>query len=156
MTNTELLFEAIQTNDCITLENLLKKNPALVNVKDSRGFTPLIFATYFDNEQATKIILDYGAEIDAKDATGNTALIGVCFKGNIRFANMLLKHGAHINAQNNLGTTPLIFASMYNKEKMVGFLLQNGADKAKVDNEGKTAYDRAKEKGYITLLELLK
>ncbi len=61
------------------LKPTIKANPDLVNVKDSRGFTPLIFASYFDKEDIVKILIEHKAPIDAKDASGNTALIGVCF-----------------------------------------------------------------------------
>ena len=49
MNTVEDLFERIKTGNTTQLEALLVANPELVNAKDARGFTPLIFATYFDN-----------------------------------------------------------------------------------------------------------
>ena len=155
MTTIELFFEAIQSRHQNKLESYIEENPKLVNTKDARGFTPLIFAAYFDNEDATKLLLENKAEIDAKDNTGNTALIGVCFKGNYHLAKLLIENGANINAINQLGTTPLIFATMYNRESVIKLLLEKGADTTIKDNDGKSAYQHALEKGFNNLLSLL-
>lgn len=155
MDNKTHFFEAIRMGNLEELVALATTYPKLVNSKDSRGFTPLIFATYFDNKAATKMLLDHNVDIDAQDGTGNTALIGVSFKGNVELAELLLTHGANVNAKNNLGTTPLIFASMYNQEAVIKLLLKNGADKLEQDQEGKTAFDHAKEKGFDNLMGLL-
>lgn len=155
MNKIEQFFNAIRTKNQEQLVALATTYPELVNSNDSRGFTPLIFATYFDNKEAAKVLLDHKANIDAQDGTGNTALIGVCFKGNLELVDLLLNHGAAINVKNNLGTTPLIFAAMYNQEAVIKVLLKEGADKTIKDNEGKTAFDHASEKGYNNLLSLL-
>ena len=156
MTDIESFFEAIRTGDYKQLVTQINSNPQFVNTKDSRGFTPLIFATYFDNEMASRLLIDHNAEIDARDGTGNSALIGVSFKGNEKLATLLIENGAHINAKNKMGTTPLIFASMYNKEALIKLLLIRGADISLKDCEGKSAYDHALEKKFNNLLQLLK
>lgn len=156
MTEIDSLFESIRTRDQDQLKTLINKNPKLVNAKHSQGFTPLIFASYFDNFDASKFLIANKSEIDAKDNTGNTALIGVCFKGNEKLATLLIDKGSDINAKNNMGTTPLIFATMYNKEYIIKLLLNRDADKTIKDNQGKTAYTHALEKGFNNLLKLLK
>ncbi|RZN80639.1 MAG: ankyrin repeat domain-containing protein [Winogradskyella sp.] len=156
MNATELFFDTIRKGLNDRLELQIGNNPEVVNTKDSRGFTPLIFATYFGNETAAKILLDNGVHIDAKDASGNTALLGVSFKGNIVLAETLIKHGADINAGNNTDTTPLIFAAMYNQKDMVDYLLSKGADKFLKDQSGKTALDHAMEKQFNEVANLLK
>ena len=137
MNETELFFNTIQSGNKENLEAQLQRNPDLVKVKDNRGFTPLIFATYFDKEDIAKCLIAHNAPIDAKDASGNTALIGVCFKGNESLASYLIEHGADVNAVNNHGTTPLIFSAMYNKINSVKLLLSQEADVTIKDNEGK-------------------
>ena len=132
----------------------LERNSDLVNMKDARGFTPLIFASYFDKKDIVEKLLEYNAEVDATDGSGNTALIGVAFKGNTDLAALLIKDGADINAKNNLGITPLIFASMYNQTKMVVLLLKHQADLSIKDNDKKMASDYAKEKGFEVLVAL--
>jgi len=98
MEQTSQLFGAIASGNQDQLETLLASNPSLVDAVDQRGFTPLIFATYFGNEAATRSLLSHNANIDATDATGNTALIGVGFKGDLNLAKILLESGSNINA----------------------------------------------------------
>ena len=156
MNETELFFNAIQQGKLENVEAQLERNSDLVNTKDTRGFTPLIFASYFDKEEMVKLLLKHNAPVDEKDVSGNTALIGVSFKGNTSLASLLIKHGANINAKNNNGVTPLIFATMYNQTKMVETLLKYNADASLKDNEGKIALDYAMEKEFKVILELFK
>ena len=155
MNRVELFFNAVQQGQLETVEAQLKTNPELANVKDVRGFTPLIFASYFDKKDIVETLLKHNASVDDCDGSGNTALIGVAFKGNTELTNILIKAGANINAINNLGYTPLIFATMYNQEKVVKLLLKHNADKFIKDKEGKLAIDYAKEKSYSVIVNLL-
>ena len=102
MNEFQLFFRTVQSGNLTNIKAQLQRNPELVNIKDERGFTPLIFATYFEQEEVASLLLDYGASIDEKDASGNTALLGVCFKGNENLAKLLISKGANINACNNL------------------------------------------------------
>ncbi|GGZ71510.1 ankyrin repeat domain-containing protein [Algibacter mikhailovii] len=155
MNDSALFFNTIQSGSLEQLKAQLDKTSGLIKVKDTRGFTPLIFAAYFDKEAIVKILIAQKAPVDDVDAMGNTALIGVSFKGNLPIAKYLIEHGAQINAQNNLGYTPLIFASMYDQTEMVALLLKHGADKTVTDKSGKIAVDYAKDKGYQKLIGLL-
>lgn len=101
MDNIDKVFNSIKNNDNATLNTLLTENPKLAEAKDQRGFTPLILATYFDNEAATKTLIKHNVPINDKDASGNTALIGVSFKGNIEFAKFLIENGANLDEVNN-------------------------------------------------------
>ena len=60
MNRVELFFNAVQQGQLETVEAQLKTNPELANAKDVRGFTPLIFASYFDKKDivVTKTTLD--------------------------------------------------------------------------------------------------
>ena len=155
MNETELLFSTIQSGNVSHLKAQIERNPDLVNTKDARGFTPLIFAAYFNKETIVKVLVEHNAEINAKDAAGNTALIGVSFKGDTAIAKLLIKNGANINAQNRQGTTPLMYAAMYNQEQIIKILLDNNAVKTIKDENDKTAYDHAVEKGFENLKTIL-
>jgi len=155
MNENELFFNTIQSGNIENLKAQLDRNPDLVNIKDARGFTPLIFASYFNKEDIVKTLMTYKAPVDETDSQGNTALIGVSFKGNTALAKYLMDHGANINSKNNNGVTPLIFATMYNQTKMVAFLLKHNPDVHIKDNDGKMALDYATEKGFKAIVELL-
>jgi len=91
MNETELFFSAIQLVEIEHVKTQLERNPNLVNVKDAKGFSPLIFASYFDKKDSVETLLEFNAEVDATDGSGNTALIGVAFKGNTESASLLKK-----------------------------------------------------------------
>lgn len=155
MNETELFFNAIKNGKANHVKELIERTPGLVNIKDARGFSPLIFATYFDKKDCVEALLRFKTEVDATDVSGNTALLGVAFKGNTDLALLLIKKGANINTKNNLGITPLIFATMYNQTDMVALLLKHKVDKTIMNKEGKIAMDYAKEKGFKAIEKLL-
>ena len=81
MKEVELFFEAIRIKDHDTLKRLLVANPKLVNTKDSRGFTPLIFATMYNQEKSVRLLLEKGADTTIQDNESKTALNYASEKG---------------------------------------------------------------------------
>ena len=59
MNAQELFFQTIQAGNVENVKAQLLNNPHLVNSEDARGFTPLIFATYFDKEDIAKILIEH-------------------------------------------------------------------------------------------------
>ena len=74
------LFDAARTGDITRLRDLIAQD-ADVNVQDAKGYTPLIIASYNNQPEAVKALIEAGADVDLPDCGGNTALMGVCFKG---------------------------------------------------------------------------
>src|SRR5690606_13361785 len=102
---TEEFFEAIRTGDVARVSAFLQEIPTLTNLKDARGSTPLLLATYYGHKEVTQTILSFEPDVNIKDASGNTALMGVCFKGYTDIAKLLIEHGADVNLANgNKGT----------------------------------------------------
>jgi ankyrin repeat protein len=100
MNNTDLL-NAVKNQKLNEVKDILKHNSFQINMKDERGFTPLLYATYTDNVQIVKILLEYNPDVNTQDVTGNTALMGVSFKGNLDMVSLLLSNDADINLTNN-------------------------------------------------------
>jgi len=138
---------ALREGDVVRLGVALKEYPEWVNEQDSRGFTPLIMAAYYEHAPVVEFLLEFGANADATDASGNTALMGACFKGFDGMVELLVRKGADVNAQNLNGATPLIYACTFNRPNIAAFLLQKGADKSIRDISGLTAVDHAKNQG---------
>jgi uncharacterized protein len=101
-------FEAIKEGNIDKLRSLLLENPNLLEEKDSRGFPPLIMATYANQKEATNFLIAQGANLDNTDSAGNTALMGLCFKGHLDLAKLLIDSKADLNIQNKTGATALI------------------------------------------------
>ena len=63
----EFFFNEIRNGNVAEVTAMLKQNPVLLNSKDQRGSTPLLLATYYDQIEITKLLLESGARLDAKD-----------------------------------------------------------------------------------------
>ena len=61
MNERDHFFKIIKSGNIETIEAQLRRHPDLINVKDSRGFTPLIFASYFDSEAVVKTLIEFNA-----------------------------------------------------------------------------------------------
>ena len=101
---TNALFAASRQGNVPVLEEifLIKKE---LDVRDERGYTPLIIAAYNNQPGATLALLKAGANPDAADASGNTALMGACFKGHAAIVKILLENGATVDACHGNGGT---------------------------------------------------
>ena len=54
---------------------MLLDRGADVNMKDSKGYTALMWASYFGSPEMVNILLDRGADVNVTDKFGDTALI---------------------------------------------------------------------------------
>jgi ankyrin repeat protein len=121
------LFQAIRQGNLAQIKTLLVANPHWINGQDSRGFTPLIMATYTGNADIARYLLEQGADVNGRDAAGNTPLIGVAFKGDQAMAALLLERGADLQSKNKQGATALSYATEYKHEGLAQFLKEAGA-----------------------------
>lgn len=147
------IFQAIRDNNLTELRRLAG-DAALLESRDARDSTPLVLASYLDHTEATKILVEAGADLNAQGMTG-TALMGVCFKGHLSIAQYLLDAGADPDVQHANGSTALIFAAMFDKEAIVDLLLDRGADAGAKDGNGLTAAGHARNRGLNALAERL-
>ena len=148
----ELLFDAARLGRIDVIPALLLAG-ADIAARDSRGYTPLILASYNGHRDATALFLDNGAPIDQSDGTrGNTALMGTAFKGYEAIADLLLNRGADPNATNNAGQTELMMASLFGHQTIVDRLLLSGANKDMIDAVGNSALSVAQDQGNTKMI----
>lgn len=120
------IFQAIRTDEFSTLRRLAA-DPALLESRDGRGTTPLVLASYLGKTEATRILVEAGADLDAQGVTG-TALMGASFKGYQNVARYLLDAGADPNVRHANGQTALAFARQFDQSEMVDLLERRGAE----------------------------
>ncbi|MEY4519890.1 MAG: hypothetical protein RLZZ499_2490, partial [Cyanobacteriota bacterium] len=67
-------FDLIRWGEMAQLKPIVEAEPKILEVKDPKGYPPLILASYNEQYDITQYFLDRGAEVDAQDPAGNTAL----------------------------------------------------------------------------------
>ncbi|WP_246152607.1 ankyrin repeat domain-containing protein [Sphingomonas montanisoli] len=151
----ELLYDACRLGRIDVLPALLQAGTD-IEARDSKGYTPLILASYNGHAAATELLLKQGAIVDAPDgARGNTALMGVAFKGYGAFVDRLLIAGADPNATNKGGQTALMMAALVGQTGIVDRLLEAGADPLAVDAGGNSAWSVARSQGNELMVQRL-
>ncbi|WP_257283508.1 ankyrin repeat domain-containing protein [Endozoicomonas sp. SESOKO1] len=132
------------------LKTLLDRgtNPNLCNIDlwNRKKNIPLHCAAGSGSYEASKVLLEYGADPQARDGADWTALHWATLDYKIQsimLLKCLLDHGVDINARNRMGRTPLCNAVLRNNLPAVNILLGEGADPNIPDNQGMTALDHA-------------
>jgi ankyrin repeat protein len=122
---SDQFYDAIRRDDTAAVQKLLASG-ADVNLKDSRGGTPLMYATASGSEAMMRRLLDAKADVNAKNAFDATAL-HFCMNSAPR-VKLLVDHGADVNVVSKLGHTPIeLAASHAGGLEIVKLLLAKGA-----------------------------
>lgn len=169
--------------DLDSVKSMLAEQPALLNENATWVETPLQAAAHVGNVEIARYLLDQGAPLDIctaamlgmKDevsafladdpelvqATGAHNIPLMYFPtlyGHIDIAELLLKAGTPMNAaeEEAHSQSPLHGATLFNQVEMTQWLLDHDANPYAVDYDGKTAFDRAEEKGFTEIADLLR
>jgi len=114
-----------------------------VNLRNERGDTLLMLASYHGQLDTVRLLLTRGANPEQANDQGQTPLAGVAFKGNVAMAELLLQHGARVDGAGADGRTPLMFAAMFDRLEVLELLLARGAKWDSVDSARHKARDYA-------------
>lgn len=126
------LRRALESNDSLRLEKLLKDHPKLVEAElPNRGpkdtWNPLHMAASRGDNQAIEILLKHKAKVNAKDSNGLTPLHCVVSSGRYESVTLLINKGADMNVKGRDGRTPLDLARNLRDKRMVELFRIRGA-----------------------------
>lgn len=133
---------------------LISEKPNLVNTKNEQGFSPLLLAVYYSNEEVAKYLVESGAEVDENSSMGSPLMAAVV-KNNLILAELLLKKGASVDATDANGTTSLIYAVTFQLKPMLELLLSYKPTISHQDDKGFSALDYAKKLNNKEIIQLL-
>ncbi len=90
---------------------------------------PLFVAVMEENEEAVKVLIEYGAR-------HGDGFIGAIVRGKKKLLKLLKDSGADVNCEDSNHNSPLLFAVTANKQRMVKWLIECGADVNMKSNAG--------------------
>jgi ankyrin repeat protein len=119
------------------LATQLDASTAEINAKDSRGRTPLSWASGRGDDQAVAMLLKYGANPNVTDTCQQSPLH---YAQNTACAQLLLHHGADLHALNQESQTPLYTACRNVwSSSLVTYLIEAGSEIDATDHTDQTA-----------------
>jgi ankyrin repeat protein len=136
-------------------------------------------------EEVVRLLLEHGADTNLRNGQGQTALHKASLRGYPSIIYLIVYHGADVDAQDNDGSTPLhlmiskvsmdseasngseasedseyseeykVFVDFETLRKVIGLLLKHGASVHRENNQGKTPFQVAAERGLEEITGLL-
>lgn len=146
----------------LDLVKLLSKYPALINIKNGAGDTPLHFSTKLEkedleNDDIIHHLLNAGADPCVPNRNNETALSSA-LKGYLLkddTISYLIEMAKEINTQDSEGYTPLFDAILTKRTNAVEKLLAKGADVSISAKDGSTPLHEAARTGCSDIVRIL-
>ena len=141
-----------------TIDEMMKivqENKNLVNLPNNNGFSPLIIATYSNNLQVAKYLLNIVEDINYQSPEG-TVLMAAIMRNNIEMVQLLFDKKVNIELTNDNGVTPLMLALQFKNIEIIKLLLNHNANKTAIDKEGNTTFEYAVATKEDTIIQLFK
>lgn len=131
----KIVFESVRQD----IRAELELSTSTVNQKDSKGRTPLAWASARGDEQSVRTLLEFGADPNISCATGNSPLLRSVQARSPGCIRLLLQHDANVQSKSTLGFTALHYAAYYkDDEAYLTPLLDFGSSINEKDNYGWT------------------
>ena len=114
---------------CKRLREAIASGEVDLEIRDQDGSTPLIHAGKGDHEEASRLLIEAGADVNAQDADGETALMAAAFNRDSKaLMQMLLDAGSDIDTVDRRRETALVSALGSDDPDNIRFLLEAGAE----------------------------
>jgi ankyrin repeat protein len=155
-TGRTLLHNFVFVKDDPEFVQFLIEKGANVNAFDTQNKQyPIMSSLGNDHFESTKILIEFGSDVDTKDIFGSTILHISVARNQKEITRMIIDRGADINVLNGEGATPLHNAVQYSDKAMVLDLLQSGADPTIQNRQEDTPLTWAARNGKQDIVELI-
>jgi len=128
---------------------------AIINETNKFGYTPLIYASKYNNYKAMKYLVEHGAEVNAKNNFDYSSLLYFCQHDNLDGVIYLVEHGAKVDDSERSGDTSLMFACKNGFDEIMKYLVENNADINAKNSWGHTPLMYASEAGNLLAVQYL-
>ena len=128
----------------LAIMRILLDNDAKADARNPLKEKALMQAAGAKQDSATKLLLEYGANVNFKrDTDSQTALHLAAESGNLVLTKILLNNGAEVNLRNRDDQTPLYLAVINEHIETIKLLIESGANIDIRDSKSETALDHA-------------
>ena len=107
---TEQVFNKARDGDAEKLDRLVTAGLP-VNLKNSKGDTLLMLASYYGHVDAVQVLLKHKADPEMRNGNGQSPIAGAAFKGDLPVVTALIEGGAEIEGSSFDGRTALMMAA---------------------------------------------
>lgn len=135
-----LLIQQRTLHELAAQGELYSIDPHLVELQDTNGLTPLLWAAGYGQNPTVELLLGLGANPNHKSATGRTALMLAASRGFLHVVKTLIKSGVYLDEVDETGCTALMYAAYQDYCLIVYELLKNNANLGIVNEHGHNAY----------------
>ncbi len=152
------LIRAAANGHVATVDALLQPGstrPANVDLADSQGMTPLMWAAWHGRVPVVQKLFGFNASVYGRSNDGESVLMKAAWQGHGIIVQELLEHGATIGVRDNDGETALILAAFRGHDPIVKTLLEHGEDPHAETREGLTPLMVAALNGYADVVHTL-
>ena len=146
---TVLMEVASRTGDDLSMLEFLLEHHADPRAVDARGLTSLMIASLSGNVDAVRRL----AMRDLRSL--DKSLMLAAAEGHTHCLEALVERGAYVNCRSRDTQTPLMFAAGNGHLEATQLLLRHHANRFALDEEGRSAADRAEAGGYPALAAIL-
>lgn len=157
MSECDEMHRACRLGDVTLLSSIVSQHPNVLNLLDAKlGWAPLYRTVICGHIDATKFLLEKGADPNIQNRMGETPLHQAALHNNIKLAKILLRHKANVNAQQHDGDSPLHSACSKGHVEIVRLLLKHKAETSITNNlYEKTPLHIAVEEGHYKVVQAL-
>jgi ankyrin repeat protein len=152
------VFDAAALGHLDRLRARLEEDPDAIRAMATDGFTALHLAAFFGKVEATRTLLEAGADVAtyATNAFANQPLHAAAAGRHHEVCRLLLAAGADIEATQHGGFRPLHEAAHSGDVELVELFLSAGADATATTDEGRTPAELAEAAGHEDLARRLR
>lgn len=102
----EGLWHAARTGDLRAMKRYIAEGADVNAPDESLNISPLAWSASHGQTEATRLLIENGADVNLKDDDGSTPLHGAAVFGRAAVARLLVENGANLQVRNNDGATP--------------------------------------------------
>ncbi|KAL8724248.1 MAG: hypothetical protein Q9166_008054 [cf. Caloplaca sp. 2 TL-2023] len=137
--------------------NIRRAHESSIMRRDLNDFpSPLYYASFLGLEDAVRLLLDSGVDVNAHGGSYGTALIAAASQGHLPIVKILLDHKANVDAEGGWTFfTALQAASYFGYKSIAEKLLDEGDQPDRRRGNDDTALGLACEAGHRSIVELL-